>query len=57
MEILKEGMKLLTYDYIGGSGSRGYGKIVFENLSFDVVIGNVEETLLEAVKKLFNAYV
>lgn len=57
MEMLKEGMKLLTYDYIGGSGSRGYGKIAFENLSFDVVIGTVEENLLEDVKKLFNAYV
>ncbi|WP_048055561.1 type III-A CRISPR-associated RAMP protein Csm3 [Methanotorris igneus] len=34
-ELLKElitGMKLLEDDYLGGSGSRGYGKIKFENL-------------------------
>ena len=27
-----EGMKLLEDDYLGGSGSRGYGKIKFKNL-------------------------
>ncbi|MCQ6253568.1 type III-A CRISPR-associated RAMP protein Csm3 [Methanocaldococcus sp.] len=27
-----EGMKLLEDDYLGGSGSRGYGKIKFENM-------------------------
>lgn len=27
--ILKEGFKLLEYDYLGGSGSRGYGRIKF----------------------------
>ena len=27
-----EGMKLLEDDYLGGSGSRGYGKIKFEEL-------------------------
>lgn len=31
-EIIK-GMKLLEDDYIGGSGSRGYGKIKFENVT------------------------
>lgn len=30
METLGEGMKLMQYDYLGGSGSRGYGKIRFE---------------------------
>ena len=30
METLVEGMKLLQFDYLGGSGSRGYGKIRFE---------------------------
>lgn len=27
MEYLKEGMNLLTMDYLGGSGSRGYGRV------------------------------
>lgn len=31
--LLKEGMKLLELDSLGGNGSRGYGKIKFENLT------------------------
>ena len=32
ISLLKEGMKLLELDSLGGNGSRGYGKIKFENL-------------------------
>ncbi len=32
---IKEGLKLMEQDYLGSSGTRGYGKIKFENLSFD----------------------
>ncbi|MGC8691202.1 MAG: type III-A CRISPR-associated RAMP protein Csm3 [Caldisericum sp.] len=31
-EVFLRGMKLLEDDYLGGSGSRGYGKIKFENI-------------------------
>ncbi len=30
-----EGMKLLEDDYLGGSGSRGYGKILFKDLNWE----------------------
>jgi CRISPR-associated protein Csm3 len=45
-ETIAEGMKLLTYDYIGGSGTRGYGKIRFEDLAEKVVVGNIPEEML-----------
>lgn len=32
---LLQGLKLLEWDSLGGSGSRGYGKIRFENLRLD----------------------
>lgn len=32
---LLQGLKLLEWDSLGGSGSRGYGKIRFENLCID----------------------
>lgn len=32
MKIIGEGMRLLQYDYLGGSGSRGYGKIKFDDV-------------------------
>lgn len=47
METLGEGMKLLQYDYLGGHGSRGYGKIAFSNLSVEVVIGELEKGIQE----------
>ena len=33
--LLKKGLRLLELDSLGGSGSRGYGKIKFENLKLD----------------------
>lgn len=50
-EMLAEGMKLLQYDYLGGNGSRGYGKVCFKGLSAETVIGNIEETVLEKCNK------
>ena len=35
MPLLLQGLKLLEADSLGGSGSRGYGKIEFQNLKLD----------------------
>lgn len=37
LELLCKGMRLLEQDALGGSGSRGYGKIKFDNLKLDGV--------------------
>lgn len=52
LNILRSGLNLLTYDYLGGSGSRGYGQVAFENLQKrkirfelrrgEVIFGNYE---------------
>ncbi len=34
LTLIKNAMNLLEDDYLGGSGSRGYGKIKFENVEF-----------------------
>ena len=54
MEILAEGMKLLQYDYLGGNGSRGYGKIQFQNIYAESVVGNITETLMEKCNSILN---
>lgn len=51
-EVIADGLKLLQYDYIGGHGSRGYGKIRFSKLAVDVVIGEVSEDILERCREL-----
>lgn len=46
--ILAEGLKLISYDYLGGSGSRGYGKVCFKNLEIVPVIGDISDETLDA---------
>ena len=46
-----EGMKLLQYDYLGGSGSRGYGRVKFSGLSAESVVGNDNGELDEVIEK------
>lgn len=47
IRLLKEGMQLLTYDYLGGNGSRGYGKVHFSDLCAEVVVGEIENDIME----------
>lgn len=50
--VLAKGFKLLQYDYLGGSGSRGYGKIVFHDLLAETVVGAVAENILTKCNEL-----
>lgn len=43
MKILADGLKLLQMDYLGGSGSRGYGRISFANFEFEPFSINEEK--------------
>ena len=52
MTLLKEGFELLQYDYIGGSGSRGCGKVKFYDLQADVVVGDLEESIIEECNRI-----
>ena len=54
MEILAEGLRLLEFDYLGGSGSRGYGKIKFHDVSAKAVIGTVEETVITECNRILS---
>lgn len=50
--LIAEGMKMLEYDYLGGNGSRGYGKVEFSELKAEVAIGEVDENIIANVNKL-----
>lgn len=50
--ILKEGFMLLEYDYLGGSGSRGYGRIKFLDLYAEPVVGDIGDTLMEQCRAI-----
>ena len=49
-----QGLKLLELDSVGGSGSRGYGKVKFEGLQID---GVDAQAMLDAVKPFDKAIV
>ena len=52
LTLLAEGMKLLTYDYLGGNGSRGYGKVKFNDLHADCVIGEIAGEIMEEANQV-----
>lgn len=47
IKVLVEGFRLLQYDYLGGNGSRGYGKVIFKDLQAEVVVGSVEDDIIQ----------
>lgn len=49
IKILVEGMKLLQYDYLGGGGTRGNGKIKFSNVTAYTVIGELPQELEDMI--------
>ncbi len=53
-EILRDGFKLLQYDYLGGSGSRGYGKVAFRDLHVEVLVGEVNEEIVDKCQDLLS---
>ena len=52
MRTLSDGMCLLQYDYLGGHGSRGYGKIRFRELLAEGVVGDIPEELVEESNRI-----
>ena len=50
--LLKEGIDLLRYDYLGGHGSRGYGRIEIDQLEAEACIGNIEESLINSCNQI-----
>ena len=51
-EILKNGFQLIQYDYLGGSGSRGYGKVAFDDIDLEVVIGDIDDDVVERCREM-----
>lgn len=51
-KLLTEGLKLLQYDYLGGHGSRGSGRISFSKLSVEAVYGEVSSQIISECEKI-----
>ena len=53
-EAIRYGLTLLEYDYLGGSGSRGYGKVKFEDLQAENVIGNLSDEVMQLCNEILS---
>lgn len=51
MALLADGMKLLQFDYLGGHGSRGYGKIAFKDISAEAVVGEIKSDVIDKINE------
>ena len=54
-ELLADGFRLLQYDYLGGHGSRGYGRIKISDLDVCCVIGELEDELINQCGEIVGA--
>ena len=55
-KLLVEGFKLLQYDYLGGHGTRGYGKVRLENLCADAVAGDVDYDVVDECNRILSVF-
>jgi len=51
-ETICRGLDILQHDYLGGSGSRGYGRVSFANLSARAAVGTPEVGFLDKVNEM-----
>ena len=49
--LLADGIKLLEYDYLGGHGSRGYGKVKFSDLNASCVVGDIDANIIDKINE------
>lgn len=52
IKLLAEAMQLLHFDYLGGHGSRGYGKVAFKDLNAQLVVGDIDDTIIEEINSI-----
>lgn len=46
-ENIKEAMNLLEFDYLGGGGTRGNGRVKFDDIKIETVIGKFDSSKLQ----------
>ncbi len=52
IELIADAFKMLQFDYLGGSGSRGYGRVDITDLEMNVVVGSMDENIQKECKKI-----
>lgn len=53
MQTLADGLKLLQADYLGGNGTRGYGRVSFEDLNVKQIINEDNQIDISEIESIF----
>ena len=53
MQTLADGLKLLQADYLGGNGTRGYGRVSFEDLNVKQIINEDNQIDINEIESIF----
>lgn len=54
MKVLGEGLELLEIDYLGGHGSRGYGRVSFTQITVEEVLSTTPALDCKAIANLLH---
>lgn len=54
IELIADAFKMLQFDYLGGSGSRGYGKVKFTDLYAEAVIGQLDKSVEDKINEILS---
>ena len=54
LKLLKEGFDLLKYDYLGGHGTRGYGRVDLTETDISIIIGEENQEIEEKLTKMWS---
>lgn len=54
IELIADAFKMLHFDYLGGSGSRGYGKVKFTNLHAKAAIGQLDKSVKDKINEILS---
>nr|WP_300326148.1 type III-A CRISPR-associated RAMP protein Csm3 [uncultured Anaerostipes sp.] len=52
MGAIKQGFELLQYDYLGGNGTRGYGKVKLSELAAKCVVGDIAADIMDQCNEI-----
>lgn len=55
-QTIADGLRLLGYDYIGGHGSRGYGRVEIKDIDLNCVVGDLSDELMAACREIIGAH-
>lgn len=54
IKLISDAFKMLQFDYLGGSGSRGYGKVKFTNLHAKAAIGQLDKSVEDKINEILS---